>query len=64
MRDEKEDGQIVITGMTVLKVVSFLSGILGIVFLATNLMGLTEMDWIAVGSSFVAPFLYFVVKAQ
>ncbi|MCL2216520.1 MAG: hypothetical protein FWB91_05810 [Defluviitaleaceae bacterium] len=56
--DEKK--RILITGKMVLKFIGVLSGILGVVLLITNLTGITAINWLIVGATFVAPVVTFV----
>ena len=62
--NNNEKKQIVITGVTVLKFVGALSGILGIVMIITNLLGVTDLAWLNVGLLFVAPALIFVITTK
>ncbi|MCL2030303.1 MAG: hypothetical protein FWG93_02030 [Oscillospiraceae bacterium] len=55
MREGKEKKPIVITGAKVANAVGALALVIGIIFVVTNLIGVTDLDWLSVGLMFVAP---------
>ena len=60
--NEKEKKEIVITGKTVLRVVSAISAAIGFAMLATNLLGFTEISWFIVAPLFITPILTYIAS--
>ena len=54
---KKKKKPIVITGTKVANAISVFALVIGVIFVITNLIGLTDVDWLSVGLLFLAPFV-------